>query len=59
MISVEYGWKTTSSIAMSERLQSLMTDHGIAGSMSRSGNVRDDAAMESFSYLKSGGQPAR
>ena len=32
----------------SEPFQRLMTDHGIACSMSRSGNVWDNAAMESF-----------
>lgn len=31
-----------------EQFQSLMADHGIVCSMSRSGNVRDNAAMESF-----------
>ena len=33
----------------SEQFQKLMTDHGIICSMSRSGNVWDNAAMESFS----------
>ena len=32
----------------SEQFQRLMADHGITGSMSRSGNVWDNAAMESF-----------
>ena len=32
----------------SEHFQRLMTDHGITCSMSRSGNVWDNAAMESF-----------
>ncbi len=32
----------------SEPFQRLMADHGITGSMSRSGNVWDNAAMESF-----------
>ena len=32
----------------SEQLQRLMADHGFVCSMSRSGNVRDNAAMESF-----------
>ncbi len=32
----------------SEQFQRLMADHGITCSMSRSGNVRDNAAMESF-----------
>ncbi|MGY4182981.1 putative transposase [Bradyrhizobium sp. USDA 4518] len=32
----------------SEQFQSLMADHGIVCSMSRSGNVWDNAAMESF-----------
>jgi putative transposase len=32
----------------SERFQKLLSDHGIACSMSRSGNVWDNAAMESF-----------
>lgn len=32
----------------SEPFQRLMADHGITCSMSRSGNVRDNAAMESF-----------
>ncbi|SDU33269.1 putative transposase [Stappia sp. ES.058] len=32
----------------SEQFQSLMADHGITCSMSRSGNVWDNAAMESF-----------
>jgi putative transposase len=32
----------------SEQFQRLMTDHGIMCSMSRSGNVWDNAAMESF-----------
>ncbi|MFK4529345.1 transposase InsO family protein [Bradyrhizobium japonicum] len=31
-----------------EQFQRLMADHGIICSMSRSGNVWDDAAMESF-----------
>jgi putative transposase len=39
----------------SEPFQRLMADHGIACSMSRSGNVWDNAAMESFlSSLKVG-----
>jgi putative transposase len=32
----------------SEQFQSLLADHGITGSMSRSGNVWDNAVMESF-----------
>jgi putative transposase len=32
----------------SEQFQRLMADHGIVCSISRSGNVWDDAAMESF-----------
>ncbi|HVR55738.1 MAG TPA: IS3 family transposase [Pseudolabrys sp.] len=32
----------------SEQFQNLMSDHGVACSMSRSGNVWDNAAMESF-----------
>jgi putative transposase len=32
----------------SEQFQKLMADHGIICSMSRSGNVWDNAAMESF-----------
>jgi transposase InsO family protein len=32
----------------SERFQKLMSDHGVVCSMSRSGNVWDNAAMESF-----------
>ncbi len=32
----------------SEAFQRLMADHGVTRSMSRSGNVRDNAAMESF-----------
>ncbi|MET4608701.1 putative transposase [Bradyrhizobium sp. JR4.1] len=32
----------------SEQFQCLMADHGIVCSMSRSGNVWDNAAMESF-----------
>lgn len=32
----------------SEQFQRLMADHGITYSMSRSGNVWDNAAMESF-----------
>ena len=32
----------------SEQFQRLMTDHGVTCSMSRSGNVWDNAAMESF-----------
>jgi putative transposase len=32
----------------SEQFQQLMADHGITRSMSRSGNVWDNAAMESF-----------
>ena len=32
----------------SEQFQKLMSDHGITCSMSRSGNVWDNAAMESF-----------
>ena len=32
----------------SEQFQKLMSDHGVACSMSRSGNVWDNAAMESF-----------
>jgi putative transposase len=33
---------------VSEQFHRLMTDHGITCSMSRSGNVWDNAAMESF-----------
>jgi putative transposase len=33
----------------SEQFQKLMSDHGVICSMSRSGNVLDNAAMESFS----------
>ncbi len=36
----------------SEQFQKLMADHGVVCSMSRSGNVWDNAAMESFSSLK-------
>jgi putative transposase len=37
----------------SEQFQKLMADHGMVSSMSRSGNVWDNAAMESlFSSLK-------
>ena len=37
----------------SEQFQRLMADHGVVCSMSRSGNVWDNAAMESFfSWLK-------
>ncbi|KQT57693.1 transposase [Methylobacterium sp. Leaf456] len=32
----------------SEAFQRLMAEHGVTGSMSRSGNVWDNAAMESF-----------
>lgn len=32
----------------SEQFQRLITDHGIICSMTRSGNVWDNAAMESF-----------
>jgi putative transposase len=32
----------------SEQFQKLMVDHGVVCSMSRSGNVRDNAAIESF-----------
>ena len=32
----------------SEQFQQLMADNGVACSMSRSGNVWDNAAMESF-----------
>jgi putative transposase len=32
----------------SEQFQKLMVDHGVVCSMSRSGNVWDNAAMESF-----------
>ena len=32
----------------SEQFQKLLADHGISCSMSRSGNVCDNAAMESF-----------
>jgi putative transposase len=32
----------------SEQFQRLMVDNGVVCSMSRSGNVRDNAAMESF-----------
>ena len=37
-----YAWLTR------PRSQRLMTDHGVVCSMSRSGNVWDNAAMESF-----------
>ena len=44
----------------SEQFQKLMADNGVACSMSRSGNVWDNAAMESFfSSLKPSAQPAR
>ena len=33
---------------MSEQFQRLMAHHGIVCSMSRAGNVWDNAAMESF-----------
>ena len=36
----------------SEQFLRLMADHGVICSMSRSGNVWDNAAMESFSSLK-------
>ena len=36
----------------SEQFQRLMADNGVVCSMSRSGNVWDNAAMESFSSLK-------
>src|SRR6202142_60896 len=40
----------------SEQFQRLMADHGVVRSMSRSGNVWDNAAMESFfSSLKTEG----
>jgi putative transposase len=32
----------------SVKINSLMADHGVTCSMSRSGNVWDNAAMESF-----------
>ena len=35
----------------SEQFQSLMADHGITYSLSRSGNVWDNAAMENFFSL--------
>jgi putative transposase len=39
----------------SEQFQRLLADHGVICSMSRSGNVWDNAAMESsFSSLKTG-----
>jgi len=44
----------------SEQFQKLLADHGVSCSISRSGNVWDNAAMESFfSWLKPSGQPAR
>ena len=44
----------------SEQFQKLLADHGVTCSMSRSGNVWDNAAMESFfSSLKPREQPAR
>ena len=43
-----------------QQFQRLMADHNITCSMSRAGNVWDNAAMESFfSSLKTSGQPAR
>jgi putative transposase len=36
----------------SEQFQRLMADHGVVSSMSRSGNVWDKAAMESFSRVE-------
>lgn len=35
----------------SEKFKRLMTDKGVTCSISRSGNVWDDAAMESFSSM--------
>ena len=44
----------------SERFQKLLADHGVTCSMSRSGNVWDNAAMESFfSSLKLSAGAAR
>ena len=44
----------------SEQFQRLMADHGVVCSMSRSGNVWDNAAMESFfSSLKTERQRAK
>ncbi len=44
----------------SDQFQRLMADHGVTCSMSRSGNVWDNAAMESFfSSLKTERMPAR
>ncbi len=37
---------------MSEKFQGLMADNGVTCSMSRSGNVWDNAGMESFFSLK-------
>jgi putative transposase len=39
---------TSSHERRSEQSQRLMADHGVTRSMSRSGNVWDDSAMESF-----------
>jgi len=39
---------TVASQYTSEQFQKLMADHGVICSMSRSGNVWDNAAMESF-----------
>jgi putative transposase len=41
-------WEWVSSGYTSELFQRLMADHGVVCSMSRSGNVWDNAAMESF-----------
>jgi transposase InsO family protein len=38
----------TPSVAANTQFQRLLTDHGVVCSMSRSGNVWDNAAMESF-----------
>jgi hypothetical protein len=39
----------------SEQFQRLLTDHGVICSMSRSGNVWDNAAMESFFFSRPSG----
>ena len=49
-----FAWATCASLQVegdrytSEQFQRLMADHGVVCSMSRSGNVWDNAAMESF-----------
>ena len=42
------GYATREAGVPSEQFQRLMADHGITCSMSRSGDVWDNAAMESF-----------